>query len=429
MKPLQIVDLNRFFVELPLREVPERNLARELPHWPVFEVWCVTLQGGAVGFGENQVFYTRGPNSSGTQRRIAGRNAIELMWDDSVGIGLQMALFDAVGKALGVPLHVLLGQKVRDRVPLAWWAIDMPPDDWVRECHTALKLGYRDFKTKARPWHDLNAQLDAVTAAVPEGFKIGLDFNGLLQDADRATAILKDLKGRFAKVAIYENPIPQGDREGGKALQSAVGLTIAHHYGNPSAEVQLREDLGDGFVLGDGTTSEGASQVLQNAHVCAAFDKPFWLQQVGSGITAAYSLHFAAVLSHATWPSVNCHQLYANDLLATPIQVTQGTAPVPDRPGLGLEFDKDALNRYRFEKPYTERPNPPRLIEVSWPNDAKTFYANGTQLRDDARAGRMPFFLRGVKTRLVPDDGSSDWQDLHQRARKAPVYQGDPRAM
>ena len=54
------------------------------------------------------------------------------MWDDSLGAGLQMALFDAVGKTLGTPAYRLLGTKVREFCPLSWWAMDMPPADWAR---------------------------------------------------------------------------------------------------------------------------------------------------------------------------------------------------------------------------------------------------------------------------------------------------------
>jgi sugar lactone lactonase YvrE len=51
---------------------------------------------------------------------------------------------------------------------------------------------------------------------------------------------------------------------------------------------------------------------------------PFWLQLTGTGITAAWSLHFGGVLSQATWPAVNCHQLYTHTLLTKPIVVKDG---------------------------------------------------------------------------------------------------------
>ena len=85
-------------------------------------------------------------------------------------------------------------------------------------------------------------------------------------------------------------------------------------------------------------------------------EKPFWLQLTGTGITAAWSLHFGAVLKQATWPAVNCHQLFSQRLLTRPIAVEGGTAAVPDGPGAqGFELDRDALRRF----PGRNRPSVP----------------------------------------------------------------------
>ena len=102
------------------------------------------------------------------------------MWDDSFGAGLQMACFDVVGKRLGAPVWALLGKKVRDRAHIGWWAIDMPAEDWIAECEEALAAGYISFKTKARPWFDLEDQVARLCESVPDWFRIDLDFNDML---------------------------------------------------------------------------------------------------------------------------------------------------------------------------------------------------------------------------------------------------------
>lgn len=205
---------------------------------------------------------------------------------------------------------------------------------------------------------------------------------------------------------------------GNKRIKQAVRTPVAMHYGNPAPLVALREDVCDGFVIGG-----GVSRVLAQGHVAAMADKPFWLQLVGTGVTAAFSLHLAAVSSHALWPAVNCHQLYEHSLLTEPITVHKGMAKVPDAPGLGYELDRDAVERYRVPRP-ARRPDPPRLIEVSWPDGRKLYVANTGRVNfmlDLAREGKIPFFERGVKTRLVPDDGSPAWRELYERARRGPV--------
>ena len=414
---LSIVDLDRFTIELPFREVPARNMARELPEFTFFEVFRVSLGSGAVGTGEAlHFYYPWGETTAADVERVSGRNAHEVMWDDSIGLGLQMALFDAVGRGLRVPMHALLGEKIRDRAHLSWWAIDMPPEDWASECEAALQLGYRDFETKGRPWHDIYAQMDAMQAVVPEDFRIDMDFNATLLDADHAIPILRRLRSNYRNFTICEGPI--NDIEDNKRLRAAVDVPIAHHAGADSLGDQLRDDYCDGFVLGGGVSS-----IVHQGAVCAAFDRPFWLQQVGSSITAAFSVHLAAVLTHATWPAINCHQLYERDVLAAPIEVCDGTALVPDAPGLGVDIDEDALESLRLPGKF-EGFNPARLIEVAWPNGAKFYYSSGNQLWRDAQAGNMPVFIAGVKTQLIPDDRSTRWHELHERASEAPVREG-----
>ena len=149
-------------------------------------------------------------------------------------------------------------------------------------------------------------------------------------------------------------------------------------------------------------------------------EMPFWLQLVGSDITAAWSLHFGGVLQQALWPAVNCHQLYEERLLIDPITVSDGHAEVPDRIGLGYELNRDAVERFKVRKP-AQRPEPQRLIETTWP-DGRTMYtaSNGTVnfMLHAAMEGKYPYFEAGADTRLVPDDGSSRWKELYKRARK-----------
>ena len=97
---------------------------RELPHWRYIELCEVALKSGHTGIGETMLYYTWGVPSDDDVARVVGKNAVEMMWDDSLGAGLQMALFDAVGRTAGVPVHALLGRKVHSTTPLSWWNID-----------------------------------------------------------------------------------------------------------------------------------------------------------------------------------------------------------------------------------------------------------------------------------------------------------------
>lgn len=406
-------------IKMEFREVPARNMARELPHWAYFEVIRLRLRSGHVGHGESMTFYTWGRSDAESLRRVQGRNAATLMWDDSLGSGVQTALFDAVGRALGVPVHALLGARVREKTALSWWDIDLPPDDLAAECREALAHGYTAFKTKGRPWFDVREQLRAISQVAPESFKFDIDFNDTLLEAPRAIPLLKELEVN-PRFGIVETPIPQSDVAGNVAIHRAIHTPLAIHYGTPPPLVTLKEDVCDGFVVGG-----GASRVREQGDVAAMAHKPFWLQLVGTGITAAFSLHLAAVLDYARWPAVNCHQLFTHNLLTEPIRVENGESRIPNGPGLGVTIDEEALKRFRHETP-RERPDPPRLIETTWPDGRRLYIANTGQVDFMLRWGReakIPYFEAGSRVRIYADDGTPRWRALYESARTRPVME------
>ena len=116
---------------------------------------------------------------------------------------------------------------------------------------------------------------------------------------------------------------------------------------------------------------------------------------------------------------MNCHQLFVASTLTAPIVVENGTAAVSDAAGIGFELNRDVLKKYEVAKPVS-RPEPQRLLETTWP-DGRTMYvaSNGTVnfMLTCANAGQMPYFEKGVNTRLVPDDGSTKWRDLVEKSR------------
>lgn len=411
-KWLTIESIDRVTLEVPFREIPARAMAKEIPHWAYTEVVQVRLKSGHVGFGETMLFYTWGVPTDDIVTRAIGRNAAELMWRDELGAGLQIALFDAVAKACDVPVHALIGTKRYSETPLSWWNIDTSPEDMAAECQLAYQQGYLAYKTKGRPWFDLWDQMERASRVVPGEFKIDMDFNDTLLDAERAIGILKQFE-HYPQVDIWETPIPQSDLAGNARITAEMKAKVAMHYGNPAPLDVFRERGCDGFVVGG-----SARSLLETNAACELADLPFWLQLTGTGITAAWSLHFGGVLSQAKWPAVNCHQLYTHTLLTEPIVVKQGKATVPDRPGLGYTLDADAVARFRIQKP-TKRPDPPRLIETTWPNGRRMYLGSHglyNFILIQANRGNIPYFEKGVTTRLIPNDGSTAWQSRYDRA-------------
>nr|BAG82726.1 putative mandelate racemase [uncultured bacterium] len=413
----KVTDVERILLFVPFVDRVRREMERARIHaWAEVEVIRVTTDAGIVGYGETIQNYTWGRVD--IAERVIGRSPFSLMWDDSLGAGLQMALWDAAGKLAGVPVHALLGKQVRQWTPISFWDHDMSPEKYEVEAITAVNLGYTCMKIKTRPWFDVHETIRRMSAVTPDYFSIDSDWNDFLKDASTAIPVLRQLEEEFPKIKIFEGPIRADDVPGNKLLRQSIRTPIAHHYGSVPGRTAIGEGYCDGFVIGG-----GVERTMANGTAAAMANMPFFLQMVGTGLTTTMALHIGAVLTHAQWPAITCHELYEHPLLTKRIDVAGGYAQVPDGPGLGVEVDEAALEKYRVDKAPLELPK--RLIKYSRACGISVYFANNSHntspMWDYFAKGNQPAYERGVTTELLDDDGSSDFADLHARALVAPV--------
>jgi L-alanine-DL-glutamate epimerase-like enolase superfamily enzyme len=327
-----------------------------------------------------------------------------------------MAIWDAAGKQAGVPCHALFGPQVRAAAPISWWCLDFSPEEWVAEARLAVELGYTSLKLKGRPWRDVFAQIEAVSAVVPPSVLIDLDFNSSLANAATAVLFLRQLE-RYENVAIVETPIPQGDVAGNKQIRAQTKLPIAMHFGQPPIMTALHEDVCDGFVIGG-----GAARLMQQTTLAAAANKPFWLQLVGTGLTTAWTAQVGAAATHAQWPAITCMHIWQDDLIAEPLQIAGGYATVPTGPGLGVELDEAAVERLRLPDQSKLPTRPRRLYVASWPEgkapakDGRSVPAGTAtvagfehDLFREFNHGNLPRFATGITLEHRTDDGSQEF--------------------
>ena len=158
---------------------------------------------------------------------------------------------------------------------------------------------------------------------------------------------------------------------------------------------------------------------------------PFWLQLVGAGLTTTWAAHLGAVLSHATWSAVTCVNLYSHQLLKEPIRVESGYHRVPEAPGLGVEVDEKAVERYRVSaedlkacadrNEHYQHPRPRIINSVIFPDGSCVHLAFAGDVYPYFCEGHGPANMEGVRLRPWHDDGSKEWNDLYERAKQHPV--------
>ncbi len=408
---MKIENIELVHLDVPFTDHANKYLGYWLPHWRIVQLCTVTLTDGVKGIGETIPNYTWSKVPENLFGRALGRRAAELMWDDSLGAGVQMALFDAVARAQGVPVYALLGTKVRDWCPISWWNMDMPPEGWAEECRQAVAAGYTSAKLKARPWFDLKASVEAVQNVVPDGFHLDLDYNSTLGNSANAIPHLKSMEA-FKEIAMIETPIPQNDVAGNKQIRQRTNKPLAMHYGNPPAMTTMKEDVADGFVL-----CAGATRLTRQAAVCDEANKPFWLQLVGTGITTAWAAHLGAVLPQAKWPAITCMNIWESQLLTKEHEIRGGFYPVPAKPGLGVTLDRRAIRRYTVDHEWVD---PPRhLYEYLRQSGEVTRYTCSKQeLHQVYPKDAQPISEPGSALHVVEDDGSDRFKQLWRRAKR-----------
>jgi len=393
-----VKEVERIVLHVPFHERCARTMEIYGPGWSIVELCKVTTAGGAVGVGETIQGYTWGRSGDEQFGRVRGENLFDFLWDDSLGAGLQMALFDAAGKLSGVPCHRLMGRQQREACPASWWAQSMKPEEWAAEVREAEKHGFTTMKVKARPWYDIDRQLEALGKAASPHFRVDADFNELLLGVDGAAPLLGRLEEKHPHLAIVESPIPQADVGGNALLRRKIRSPIAMHLGTPPPMTAIREGVCDGFVL-----SGGVRRVLDDGTLCEQAQMPFWLQLVGTGLTTVFAAHLGAVLKQARWPAITCVNIYSHTLLEE-FAVEGGHLAVSQEPGLGVELDWDTIDGFRVDPDFKKEPVR-QIHTIRWPDGRQTCYASGGY-RGDFLAGRLIGFMPGISLDVRLDDGS-----------------------
>jgi mandelate racemase len=252
--------------------------------------------------------------------------------------GIDMAAWDALAVAAGVPLVHFLGGQSRP-IP-AYNSLGMiPPAEATDEAAKTVAAGFRALKIKIG-WPSLAEDLAVVRAArkaLPDDVALMVDFNQSLAtpEAIRRGRVL-DGEG----IAWIEEPVRADDFRGSAevAAQLATPIQIGENFnGVPEMELALRMKASD-LVMPDVQQIGGVTGWLRAAALAQVAGVP-----CSSHIFIEVSAHLLAV-------TPTCHFIeyldVAAPILAEPLRPVDGALQAPRRPGIGLAWDEDAARRY-----------------------------------------------------------------------------------
>ncbi|MGA6154077.1 mandelate racemase/muconate lactonizing enzyme family protein [Stenotrophomonas sp. NPDC087984] len=254
---------------------------------------------------------------------------------------VDIALHDAAGKLAGLPVHALLGGKLRDTVPLCS-AIGVGEPSAVRE-HALQSSDYTAYKVKIGG--DPVADTAAITAVaeVAAGKPLWLDAN----QSYRPTALTRLMAAvrEVPHLHCVEQPVPGTDTLALRRVRELIGLPVAIDEGSFTAQDlarTLRLDAAD-LVVVKICKSGGLRNALKTAQVALAGG----LEVLASGLTDcgigfAAALHLFSQLELALPAELNGPELLT-DLYVANLDIVAATATVPSGPGLGVEVDEERI--------------------------------------------------------------------------------------
>src|SRR5262245_9538644 len=268
--------------------------------------------------------------------------------------GVEMALWDLLGKALSKPVYELLGGKVREFVRTKWSVSGVEPPKAAEIARWAASRGFTAMKVKVGidPDGDV-ARVKAVRDVVGDQTKLGVDANGGWPTATVAVATIRRLR-EAANIAFAEQPVPAGDHEEMAAVRRQIDVPVIADeslYTLADARALVRAKACDVFSI-----YIGKAGGIAPAKAIADFAVDQGIAcTIGSnlelGIGSAAMLHLAIAHRGITPDQYPCDiigpHFYEDDILCEPLSLDSGRAIPPDRPGLGVTLDDSKLEKYR----------------------------------------------------------------------------------
>lgn len=272
--------------------------------------------------------------------------------------GIDVALWDILGKSLDVPVHALLGGAQRTRVRTYSWIGGDSPHDLVSDARHALGQGFQAVKFNASDrlmMVERAAEIDAAVARIAElrdalGYDIDLviDFHGRVH-APVAKTLAAELEP-FRPLWI-EDPVPAGNPGAAIAVARSTRIPVAvgERVHDRSEFLQLLESRAIGVLNPDPAHMGGITQTVRLGAMAEAYDVALTPHCPLGPIALAACLQIDAVCHNAIIQeqSLGIHYNAGSDLLdyvvGSPFSYEEGFLTIPQGPGVGIEVNLEVV--------------------------------------------------------------------------------------
>jgi len=287
-------------------------------------------------------------------------NASEIGGAIWIGIaGLDIAMWDLKGKALGMPIYELLGGKVRDKMPVYASSMkrDMTPLEEAKRALHFVEEGYKSYKLHSavpgkidHPSDQTIETVSEVRNAVGDEVNILVDVNGAYS-THHAIEIGKQLE--HLGVFHFEEPRPHHDLYGLSRVADALTIPIAsgEQIYSPHQYFDLMKIGEVDIIQPDIVKTPGFTTMIKIANLAEGFGVPITCHNTQPTISTVAHAHFVAATPGIPYDQeYNIEHVSIRDdypILTEPLQIKNGMMEIPDGPGLGIELDLRIVDRIK----------------------------------------------------------------------------------
>ena len=285
--------------------------------------------------------------------------------------GIDIALWDLRGKALGLPIYELLGGPVRETIPLyTHFPYARTPEESARNALVPVEAGHRAIKTDPF-WEEmgqtgtryLDGQISAageqkgvaIVAAIREA--VGPDVE-LLIDAHALynvpTAVRLATRLAPYNITWFEEPVPPESYHALRQVrdQVPVRICVGERLHTRFEFVPIFEQRLADFVMPDVTWTGGISELKKIATMAEAYYIPVSPHDASGPINVLAGAHvMLTVPNFYRLETTRADMGFYNAFIDQPLDVRRGELHVPRRPGLGLDLNPDYLRAHALPGP------------------------------------------------------------------------------
>lgn len=275
--------------------------------------------------------------------------------------GIEHALWDIKGKALGVPVYQLLGGPTRDRVRVYQSPHGGTPNELAENAvslverygYTAVKIGPHAPNSDARPWNavvrEAAARMEAVRSALGDDVDVAVDPHAKIFEPNRAIAMAEAIKPY--RPLFFEEPLRPENVDALAKVAAHVDVPIATGemlYTKFEFRELLVKQAAD-VLQPDICCAGGLLECKKIAAMAESFYVTLAPHNPMGPVATAVNLHLAASIPNfLILEYIPDDQSPRRDLVDEPVRLVDGYLQLPTRPGLGIELNEDAFSRYPY---------------------------------------------------------------------------------